>query len=204
MTDTATPVAGQETPPAGVQQAAEGELPGTQVAAAADAPSADAAAKADEAAKVDEAAEVSYEFTLPEGMERDAEATEEFIAIAKELKLPKEAAQKVVDLAVKREQARADAFTETVKGWETAVKTDKDLGGDKLPETLATCRKAIDLGPPGLRDLLSSTKMGSHPDVVRWTYAVGKALSEDKFVAGGNGPTNTDKATANVLYPNQT
>lgn len=200
MTDTATPVAGQDTPPAGVQQAAEGELPGAQVAAAADAPAgADA-----HAAKVEEPAEVSYEFTLPEGMERDAEATEEFIAIAKELKLPKEAAQKVVDLAVKREQARADAFTETVKGWETAVKTDKDLGGDKLPETLATCRKAIDLGPPGLRDLLSSTKMGSHPDVVRWTYAVGKALSEDKFVPGGNGPSNTDKATANVLYPNQT
>lgn len=197
---TATPVTGQETPNAGVQQTAEGTTPEAQDASATDtSQTGDKSAEGD-AAKGSE--EVSYEFTLPEGMEADEKATEEFVAIAKELKLPKEAAQKVVDLAIKRETARAEAFAETVKGWEESVKSDKELGGDKLPETLATCRKAIDLGPPELRDLLSSTKMGSHPAVVKWAYAVGKALSEDKFVPGGNGARG-EKGTAQVLYPNQ-
>lgn len=201
MTTETTPVAGQAPLDAGVQQTASGEQPGAQGATQTDASqtSGDKSGAAGESA-----AEVVYEFQLPEGMEADSASTEEFVAIAKELKLPKEAAQKVVDLAVKREQARVEAFTKQVQGWEESVKTDKELGGDKLPETLATCRKAIDLGPPELRDLLSSTKMGSHPAVVKWAYAVGKALSEDKFVPGGNGAPRGDKTTASVLYPNQT
>lgn len=201
MTTESTPVAGQATPDAGVQQTATGEQPGAQGAAQ----TSESQTSGDKSGAAGEsAAEVVYEFQLPEGMEPDSAATEEFVAIAKELKLPKEAAQKVVDLAVKREQAKAEAFVKQVQGWEESVKSDKELGGDKLPETLATCRKAIDLGPPELRDLLSSTKMGSHPAVVKWAYAVGKALSEDKFVKGGNGPTGGDKSTASVLYPNQT
>lgn len=201
MTTENTPVAGQATPDAGVQQTVDGEQPSTPSAAQTDA----AQTSADKSgAASTNAEEVVYEFQLPEGVETDDAAKEEFVAIAKELKLPKEAAQKVVDLAIKREQARTEAFVKQVQGWEESVKSDKELGGDKLPETLAVCRKAIDLGPPELRDLLSSTKMGSHPAVVKWAYAVGKALSEDKFVKGGNGPTGGDKTTASVLYPNQT
>jgi hypothetical protein len=195
-----TLVTGQDTTGAGVQQTAEGAKPDAQAAAPADT-SQTGDTKTGDAAKAD-AAEVAYEFTAPEGVELDKASTEEFVAIAKELKLPKEAAQKVVDLAIKREQARAEAFATEVKGWEASVKADKDLGGDKLSETLAVCRKAIDLGPPELRDLLSSSKMGSHPAVVKWAYAVGKALSEDKFVTGGSGAKG-EKTAAQVLYPNQ-
>ena len=189
MTVETAPVASSDTPPAGVQPTAEGGTPEGQGATPGQPP--------------EVATEVVYEFTLPEGMESDKASAEEFVAIAKELKLPKEQAQKVVDLAIKRETARAEAFNAQVQGWEASVKADKELGGDKLPETLAICRKAIDLGPPGLKDLLSSTKMGSHPDVVKWAYAIGKALSEDRFVQGGGAPKG-DNGTARVLYPNQT
>lgn len=199
MTIEATPVTGQETPNAGVQQTAEGTPPEGQAADPVDASQTGDKPAAD-APKAD--AEIEYKFTAPEGVELDKTSTEEFVALAKEAKLPAEMAQKVVDIAIKREAARAEAFADEVKGWEESVKADKDLGGDKLSETLATCRKAIDLGPPELRDLLSSTKMGSHPAVVKWAYAVGKALSEDKFVPGGTGAKG-DKGTAQVLYPNQ-
>lgn len=201
MTTETTPVAGQDTPNTGVQQPADGVTPDATAAEAGATSQTGDNASAD-AAKAD-APEVVYEFTLPEGVEPDKASTEEFVALAKELKLPKEAAQKVVDIAVKREAARAEAFAAEVSGWEASVKADKELGGDKLSETLATCKKAIDLGPPELRDLLSSTKMGSHPAVVKWAYAVGKALSEDRFVPGGQGPSGGDKGAAQVLYPNQ-
>ena len=197
---TETLVTGQDAPDAGVQQTAEGTTPEAQAAEGAAASQTGDNAGA-EGTKAD-ATEVVYEFKAPEGVQLDQASTEEFVAIAKELKLPPEQAQKVVDIAIKREQARAEAFAVEVSGWEASVKADKELGGEKLPETLATCRKAIDLGPPGLKDLLNSTRMGSHPDVVRWAYAVGKALSEDKFVTGGNG-AKVNKDAAQVLYPNQ-
>lgn len=199
MTTEATPVADQGTPNVGVQQPAEGSTPEVNAANATDA-SQTGDNPAAEAPKAD--APIEYKFTAPEGVELDPSSTEEFVALAKEAKLPVELAQKVVDIAIKREAARAEAFATEVKGWEESVKSDKELGGDKLPETLATCRKAIDLGPPELRDLLSSSKMGSHPAVVKWAYAVGKALSEDRFVQGGSAPKG-DKGTAQVLYPNQ-
>jgi hypothetical protein len=198
---TETPVTSQDTPDAGVQQTADGIAPDAQSAAPADT-SQTGDAQASDAAKAD-APEIVYEFAAPEGVELDKTSTEEFVAIAKELKLPKEAAQKVVDLAIKREQARAEAFAKQAQDWEASVKADKELGGDKLPETLAICRKAIDLGPPELKELLSSTKMGSHPAVVKWAYAVGKALSEDKFVSSGSGAPRGGKDIAKSLYPNQ-
>lgn len=183
------------TPDAGVQQPADSTVLDTTSVddVKSDAPEAET--------KVD-APEVVYEFKAPDGVELAKDDTEAFVALAKEAKLPADMAQKIVDLAVKREVARGEAFVAQVKGWEDAVKTDKELGGDKLPETLATARKAIDLGPPELKDLLSSTKMGSHPAVVKWAYAVGKALSEDRFVPGSPSPSS-DASTAKSLYPNQ-
>lgn len=155
----------------------------------------DAAGKTDDAAKVD----VVYDFAVPEGVELDTASTDEFKAIAKELNLPKDAAQKVMDLAVKREQARADAFTKQVSDWGEAVQADKVLG---VPENQALARKAIDtFGTPELKSLLNSTGMGNHPEVVRLAYAVGKAISEDKVIAnqGGGQPA---KDAASALYPN--
>lgn len=197
--ETVEPVTGQATPNAGVQPNVDpGTLPEGSVTPAPVAPGAD-----EGATKNEPEAEISYEFVMPEGIEPDAKATEEFVAIAKELKLPKEGAQKLVDLAIARDKAQAEAFSAQVQAWEATVVGDKELGGAKLQETLAVCQKAIALGPPELKDLLSSTKMGSHPAVVKWAYAVGKALSEDNFVPGGSGAPKGAAGAAQVLYPNQ-
>ena len=152
--------------------------------------------------KVEETLE--YEFTLPEGIEIDSAEAEEFTTIAKELKLPKEAAQKLVDFATKREAKSLEARNAVVKGWAESVKTDKDIGGDKLTESLATAKKAIDLGPPELKELLNKTGFGNHPAVVKWAYAVGKALSEDRFVPGSKAPVGADKSPAQRLYDKTT
>jgi hypothetical protein len=146
-----------------------------------------------------EAAEVDYSFQMPEGIELDKASTDEFVAIAKELKLPKDAAQKVVDLAVRREQQRMETHRTTVAEWADQVKADKELGGDKLQETLAIAGKAIDLGPPELKQLLNNSGVGNHPAVVRWAYNIGKALSEDRFVAGKAADKPT--STASRLFP---
>ena len=70
----------------------------------------------------------------------------------------------------------------------------------QLGENLAIARKAIDLGPPELKELLNSSGLGNHPEVVKLAYKVGKAISEDRFVTGSpKGPSNDP---AKKLFPN--
>lgn len=118
-------------------------------------------------------------------MELDQAATTEFTAIAKELKLDQAAAQKLADIGAKMAQRQADAHAQLVETWTEQVKTDKEIGGDKLAENLGVARKAIDtFGSPELKALLNSTGLGNHPEVVKLAFKVGKAISEDGFVSG--------------------
>lgn len=199
MTDAAT---GQETTAAGEQGSADGQT----------ATEATSLLTQNEPAKTETpdvqktetqaekpAEEVDYTFELPEGVELDAKSMDEFKAMAKELKLPKEAAQKMVDLAAQREQARIETHAKTVADWAESVKADKEIGGDKLAANLAVARKALELGPPELKDLLNASGLGNHPAVVKWALAVGKALSEDNFVPAGN-PVDVQGSIASRLY----
>lgn len=106
----------------------------------------------------------------------------------------------MVDLAVKREAGRLEAHKTMVGEWAETVKADKELGGDKLDQTLATAKKAIDLGPPELKEMLNVTGLGNHPAVVKWAYTIGKALSEDRFVTGKAG--EKPATVASTLFPN--
>lgn len=154
-----------------------------------------------DATKTTEAvAEVEYKFDMPEGVQVDQASLDEFTGIAKELKLPADAAKKFVDLAAKREIARAEAFAKQVETWGNEVKADPELG---KPENLATAKKTIDtFGTPELRDMLNSTGMGNHPEVIRMALKVGKAISEDTFVAGRSGGNAPPRDHASILYGN--
>jgi hypothetical protein len=105
-----------------------------------------------------------------------------------------------VDLAVEAEKANVEGHATLVKGWADEVKTDKDIGGDKLAENLGVAKKALDLGPPELKALLNESGLGNHPAVVKWAIAVGKALSEDKFVPATGGAAQGAQPMENRLY----
>lgn len=205
---TQTLVAGQDNTDAGSQQTADGtadgegtqnpQTPDGQQAAGEGAkPAGEGTKPADGEQKADE---IVYEFKSPEGVELDQGDLEKFTAIAKELKLPADKAQALVDLAAQREIARVEAHVQKVTAWAEEVKADKEIGGDKLPETLSVARKALDLGPPELKELLNTTGLGNHPAVVKWAHAVGKALSEDRFVQGGLGAQQKG-SREDRLYP---
>ncbi len=203
MSDTL--IAGSDTNDA-AQQAADGVKPeGSDAAkapttesqpAAGDKPAEEGKAPEGDAAKSEE---IVYDFKAPEGMELDKDDLAGFTQIAKELKLPADKAQAIVDLAIKREEARAAAHVEQVKQWAASVKADKEIGGDKLTESQAIASKAINLGPPELKDFLNDTGLGNHPLFFKWAHAVGKALSEDRFVAGTTAPAGP-KSLEERLY----
>ena len=170
-------------------------------ATGADGKAKDGEGKADDAASKEEA---KYEFQAPEGVELDGDVTAEFTALAKELKLPAAEAQRVVDIAVKMQQKQAERNAETVKGWAESSKTDKEFGGDNLQANLAIAQKAIDtFGSPELKTLLNSSGLGNHPELVRFAFKAGKAISEDGFIKGGaRSATTAGVPLEKRLYPN--
>jgi hypothetical protein len=143
----------------------------------------------------------SYELKMPDGVQLDSAAAEEFTAIAKELKLDQAAAQKLADIGAKMATRQAEAHAQLVETWTEQVKTDKEIGGDKLDQNLGIARKAIDtFGSPELKALLNSTGLGNHPEVVKLAFKVGKAISEDRFVTGS--PKGAETDMAKKLFPN--
>lgn len=140
-----------------------------------------------------------FKFEVPEGVELDEGDLAAFKDILKDDKLTKQQqAQKVLDLAVKREQARAEGFAKQVGEWAETVKADPELG---KPENLATAKTVIDtFGDDEIRTLLNDTGMGNHPAVVRLCLKIGKAISEDTFARGKAPAESAGKDAASILY----
>ena len=213
MTDTTLMTDGAQTTPAAPSAAPADAASATAATSAVDMnagapaadPGADGAPKAADAPKTDEAPALpeKYEFTMPEGVALDETAAAELDAIAREFKLDQVGAQKLADLGAKQAQkfaaAQADAIEQAAATWITEAQADKEFGGDKLDESLATARKALDaFGTPELRELLNGSKLGNHPEVIRFMVRAGRAISEDRMVTGGASPTSAP--TAQRLY----
>jgi hypothetical protein len=161
------------------------------------------AAKPDEAAKPD--VPESYDLQMPEGVELDTAAAKEFTDLAKELKLDNGTAQKFAGIAASMAQRQMQAHADLVSGWAEQVKTDKEIGGDKLDQNLAVARKAIDaFGSPELKAVLESTGLGNHPAVVKAFFKAGKAISDDVMVAGAASRSAVGRDAAAVLYGSKT
>ncbi|HDT5898418.1 TPA: peptidase [Raoultella ornithinolytica] len=143
-----------------------------------------------------------YEFTAPEGTELDSKAVELFEPVARELNLTNEQAQKLVDVYPKIlsgvQQRQAEAWQKQTEGWAESVKTDKEVGGDKLTANLGAAQRALDqFGTPELREYLDGTGLGNHPELVKAFIKVGKAMSEDGVLTGKE---SGERSAAEVLY----
>lgn len=133
---------------------------------------------------------VEYDLKLPEGLVK-GDLMDSLKEFAKEKGLTQDEAQKLADLGVKQAQGFVAQLAEAQKTqtaeWATATQTDKEIGGDKLPENLAAAKKALDsFGNPGFKKLLNESGLGNHPEIVRFMVKAGKAISEDgRLVTGG-------------------
>lgn len=165
-------------------------------------------AKPDEGKKADDkpaGAPEAYEaFTLPEGFTLDEQMLGEFTPLLKELNLPQEAAQKVIDFAPKLiektvQQTAAKVLDEVGLGdrasWSQAVQTDKEIGGEKLAENIAFANKAVQMfGSDALKAMFLKTGVGAHPELVKAFVRIGKQISDDSFVPGGKTTTVANPA----------
>ena len=149
-----------------------------------------------------EGAPEKYEFSTDEGVELDSAALADFEPVARELNLTNEQAQKLVDAYPKIlegvQQRQTEAWQAQTEEWAATVKADKEIGGDKLTTNIGVAQRALDqFGTPELKEYLNATGLGNHPDLVKTFVKIGKAMSEDGMVSGGN---TGQRSAAEVLY----
>ena len=156
----------------------------------------------------------TYEFNTKitdDSSELDPEVVTAFGEVAKELDLPQDAAQKVLDKVAPVIQAKQAKVLEQAKtDWANDSQADKEFGGENLAENLNIAKTALDaFGSKALKSLLHETGFGNHPEIIRFMYKAGKAISEDSYVGnseGAAGKSNVPKdfnGIANALYSNQ-
>ena len=182
---------GSQTPPVEPQQ-------GRQSAQTSDPQGAEPAKNLDAATQYEK-------FSLPEGFDYDDGKVSEFTALARELNLTQEQAQKLVDLHVRHwlgfeEQTRAQN-----EAWSKQAMEDPEFGGQKFTQSLRDAHRFINVfGGEKLKLALDATGAGNHPEIFKAFARAGRILGEDQFVAGSGaagarGGTFAD--LANTIYP---
>jgi hypothetical protein len=138
---------------------------------------------------------------LPEGFTLDEGRLGKLNEIVAAHKLPKEAADAVLALAIEQATYQREAVAAQAEKWKADVLADPVLGKD---ESVAGVRKVIDtFGDDALKDLLVQTGMGNHPTVVAFVHKVAQALGEDTFISNrSTGSTEKPRDAAAVLYDN--
>ena len=144
--------------------------------------------------------------------ELDPDVVTAFGDVAKDLDMPQDAAQKVLDKMAPVIQAKQAKVLEQVRSdWANDSQSDSEFGGEALTANLDIAKTALDtFGTDSLKSLLQETGFGNHPEIIRFMYRAGKAISEDEYVGssmganaqGGNVPKDFN-GIANALYSNQ-
>jgi len=166
------------------------------------------------------------DFKLPDGVKLDEKTLGEATTLFKELGLPQEGAQKLVDFHTKALAASAqspvDAWATMVKDWGEKTAADPDIG-PKLKEVKATIGSAYDKlislagdKGPAMRETVAEFKQvmdltgaGNHPAFVKMLHSLASAVVEGKHVSGGSpsqfgqGNSGGRPSLAEALYPNR-
>jgi hypothetical protein len=150
---------------------------------------------------------------LPEGITADDDASKAAMKSASEIladdKLPpQERMQKLIDVYGGLAKAAADsngkAWNDLQDQWQTEVKADPTIGGDKLVPTQQMISKAIDtLGPDSakaFRSALDFTGAGNNPAIIKGLAAFAKLAVEGGHVTGA--PPKVAPTTAQEFFPN--
>lgn len=165
--------------------------------------------KGEEAIAAQTALRDSYELKAPEGFELADEQLTPVKQLFSELGVPKDGAQKLIDLyasnaaalAKQIDDAGTKAWNDLHTEWQGTIEKDPEYGGAKLPETKSAIVKVMDtFGSPELRAAFDLTGADKNPAVFKFLAKISGALTEGKYFEGR--PTGGEpKSLAERLYP---
>lgn len=100
---------------------------------------------------------------------------------------------------------RNAAVEKQLKVWSREIYEDEQLGKEHFSDTKKNCSLALKhYGSDALKKLLLDSKLGNHPDVIRFFNAIGQDLREESSFAQGQAPVKKKSPTAflDELYAN--
>lgn len=178
----------------------------------------------DQAEKPAGAPEAYEEFSMPEGIQLDDKVMPQVQALFKDLGLPQEKAQDVLNKLLEIDQARQPAeltaeeqqaqveqqnqlmtqqITKLNQDWGNLCKNLPDLGGQNFEASLKTTQNVMaKFASPELREMLNYSALGSHPEFFKFIHSIGASMSEDSMVHGGE-RSNGSRSLAEQLWPTQ-
>ncbi len=134
------------------------------------------------------------DFTAPDGLTYDTEASQEFRTVAKELNLTQDQAQRLTDLYGKSILQMQQQQQEQSEQWaEESKKQFKQPDIDLANKTLGRFADTETIA------LLNSSGLGNHPKMIALFKSIGKQISEPTELPEGG--KATQKTAAEVLYP---
>lgn len=163
-----------------------------------------AAKDAEEAAKNSHAPEEYADFKMPKDMPVDEALLNDFKPLAKELDLPQDKAQKLIDLYASKVaplmvQRQTEAWQGQLETWKAECQADKEIGGDKFDTAVLDAKRVINtIGTPELRKVFDDYGLGNNPELVRVFARMAKYMKEDT-VETGNRTSQTNMASK--FYP---
>lgn len=150
--------------------------------------------------------------TVPDGITIDDKTMSDLKAVIADSNItPTERAQKLVDMHVAALKASVETplqqWRDTQTKWQGEIKADSEIGGSKLPQTMANMTKAITqvmgADTPAVIAAFRDTGAGNHPAIVKLIARMSQAYVEGKHEAGG-APSSAQPSTQKTLqamYP---
>lgn len=148
------------------------------------------------------------EVKLPENMKLDEELLLKFNPIAKKLNLSQKGANEIMALAVELVQKRSEDFQKftqhaldiKIAQYEDMLVNDKEIGGNKLDDTLKVANVAYEaFVPDDVKEIFANSGLNKHPSIVKMFLQFGKLCQEDKFTSGS--ASTKDERPADILFP---
>jgi hypothetical protein len=140
------------------------------------------------------------EFEVPEEYGINDETLTDYQSWAKENNLTQDQAQAGVNMVTKMQEAQVSQWVEQQKAWVDQAKSDTEIGGEKFDENISTAVKARDsFGNSEFSEMLDTSGLGNHPEMIRFLNRVGRAISEDKVIVSG--ANAGQRSQESVLYP---
>jgi hypothetical protein len=141
------------------------------------------------------------DLVAPEGLALEVDGklvpeAEEFLTLANEHKLSKEAASAVLALYPKLLEKAAGEYAAsweaTQQDWQKQVQEMPEFGGANLKASLTAAAKVLDkYGDKEVRDALNMSGLGNHPAVFRMIVKIAKDMNETPPVSGTPATTGT-------------
>lgn len=140
----------------------------------------------------------AYEFKLPEGVELEESVLPMVQDLFKELGLPQDKAQQVMEKLLEIDAARQPTpeqiqqhyeqqATALNKQWGEECAKLPDLGGENFNKSLEVASKVmVKFATPELRNFLTYSALGSNPEFFKFIHSIGQAITPDTLEHGGN------------------